>query len=117
MPENRVFLSPFATLIENYIAEKRAAGYKFEVGAKMLKRFDSFVHSRGLTEVILTKQLMIEWTMRKPNETISTQCGRISLLRGLGEYMNRVGYPTYTFPRSMVTVDRCNCQFHGHEFV
>ena len=105
MPEN-LFLSALAVPIEGYIAEKRAVGYQFEAGADMLKRFDSFVHSRYLTEAILTKQLVLEWTVRKPNETVSTQCGRISLLRGLAEYMNRTGCPAYVYPRSMVTVDR-----------
>ncbi len=106
MPENHLFLSALAVPIEGYIAEKRAVGYKFEAGADMLKRFDSFVHSRCLTEAVLTKQLVMEWTVRKPNETISTRCGRISLLRGLAEYMNRIGYSAYVYPRSMVTVDR-----------
>ncbi len=106
MPENLFFLSPLAIPIESYIAEKRAVGYKFEKGADMLKRFDSFVCSRGLMEAILTKQLVMEWTVRKPNETVSTQCGRISLLRGLAEYMNRTGHPAYVYPRAIVTVDR-----------
>ena len=66
MPENHLFLSPLAMLIESFIAEKRAVGYKFKKGAAMLKRFDSFAYSYGLTEVILTKQLAIEWTVRKP---------------------------------------------------
>ncbi len=106
MPENHLFLSALAIPIEGYIAEKRAVGYKFEDGADMLKRFDSFVHSRCLTKAVLTKQLVMEWTVHKPNETISTQCKRISLLRGLAEYMNRIGYSAYVYPRSMVTVDR-----------
>jgi len=106
MPEKYLFLSALTVSIEAYIAEKRAVGYKFERGADMLKRFDSFVHSRGLTEAVLTKQLVVEWTAGKPNETVSTQCGRISLLRGLAEYMNRIGYSAYVYPRSMVTVDR-----------
>jgi integrase/recombinase XerD len=92
--------------IEGYIAEKQAVGYTFKKGAVMLKSFDSFVHSHCLTETVLTKQLVMEWTARKPNETVSTQCGRISLLRGLAEYMNRVGYSTYVYPKAMVTINR-----------
>jgi len=105
MPEKHLFLSVLAVPIESYIAEKRAVGYKFDVGAKMLKRFDSFVHSHSV-EASLSKQLVMEWTARKLNETVSTQCGRVSLLRGLAEYMNRVGYSAYVYPKSMVTVDR-----------
>jgi integrase/recombinase XerD len=106
MTENHQFLSVLSVPIKGYIAEKQAVGYKFQKGAALLKRFDSFVYSRCLQDVDLTKQLVMEWTARKPNETISTQCGRISLLRGLAEYMNRIGYPAFVYPRAMVTVDR-----------
>jgi integrase len=106
MPENKLFLSALAVPIENYIAEKQAVGYKYEAGAAMLRRFDSFVTDRCLSEANLTKQLVLDWTARKPNETVSTQCGRISLLRCLAEYMNRMGYPAYVYPKAAVTVDR-----------
>ena len=106
MPKENLYQSNFATQIEGYIKEKRAVGYKFQTGAKVLKSFDSFAHSNYPTETILTKQLVMEWTARKPNETISTQCGRISLIRGLAEFMNRMGYPAFVYPRAMVTVNR-----------
>ena len=106
MPKTHLFLSALAVPIEGYIAEKRAVGYKFEVGANMLKRFDLFLHGRCLTEAVLTKQLVMDWTARKPNETVSTQCRRISLLRGLAEHMNRIGYSAYVYPKAMLTVDR-----------
>lgn len=106
MSEKQRFLSALSIPIERYIAEKQAVGYKFEKGIAMLKRFDFFVHSRCLKEAELTKQIVTEWTARKPNETNSTQCARISLLRGLAMYMNRVGYSAYVYPKAMVTVDR-----------
>lgn len=106
MPESQRFLSALAVPIEKYIAEKHAVGFKFEKGAAMLRRFDSFVCTRCLKETNLTKQLVMDWAARKSHETASTQCGRISLLRGLAEYMSRMGYPAYVYPRAMVTVDR-----------
>jgi integrase len=106
MAENQGFLSALAVPIKKYITEKQAVGYKFNKGTHMLKSFDSFVYSRGLKDTDLTRQLVMEWTARKPNETVSTQCRRISLLRGLAEFMNRIGYPAYVYPKAMVTVDR-----------
>jgi integrase/recombinase XerD len=103
---NRIFLSALAVPIEGYIAEKRAVGYKFERGVDMLERFDSLARCRYLTGTVLTKQLVIEWTRRKPSETVSTQCARISLLRGLAVYMNRMGLSAYIYPRATITVDR-----------
>ncbi len=49
----------------------------------MLRSFDSFVNAQCFSKTDLTKQLVMDWTTRKPNEAVSTQCGRISLLRGL----------------------------------
>lgn len=106
MPEHHPFRSTLAVPIAGYIAEKRAMGHKFEKGADLLKCFDSFVDSRGLQETDLPKKLVLEWTARKPNETVSTQGGRISLLRGVATYMNRIGYAAYVYPKAMVTVDR-----------
>ncbi len=106
MPEHQWFRSTLAAPIEGYIAEKRALGHKFKKGADLLKRFDSFVYSRGLQEADLTKPLVMEWTARKPHETASTQGGRISLLRGLAVYMSRIGYRAYVYPKAMVSVDR-----------
>ena len=106
MPDLHPFRSTLAVPIAGYIAEKRATGHKFEKGASLLKGFDSFVYSRGLQETALTKPLVMEWTARKPSETASTQGGRISLLRGLAMYMNRIGYAAYVIPKAMVTVDR-----------
>lgn len=101
--QSKSVLSP---LIEGFIAEKQAVGYEFRKGSKLLKKFDSYVNSQCLTEKVLSKQLVMDWTARRPNETISTQCGRISLLRGLAEYMNRFGYSAYVYPRATSTINR-----------
>lgn len=100
------FSSVLSVPIEGFIKEKRAVGYKFEKGFQLLKHFDSFVCSQGIKDTNLTKQLVLKWTTHKPNETISTQSRRISLLRGLAEYMNRIGYPAYVYPQAMITVER-----------
>ncbi|MTI96612.1 MAG: integrase [Firmicutes bacterium] len=100
------FESILSVPIEKYIAEKRAVGYKFDKGAVMLKSFDSFVCNQNFTNIELTKQMVLGWTARKPHEKLSTQSGRISLLRGLAECMNRLGYSAYVYPSAIVTVDR-----------
>jgi integrase len=106
MSEPLVFQSILSSVIQGYIEEKRAVGYRFLKGAAQLKRFDTFIQSHGLTEISLPKKVVLVWTKRTPNETVANQCHRISLLRGLAEYMNRVGYEAYIYPRGLVTVDR-----------
>lgn len=106
MSEVRRYKSALSVPIKGYIAEKQALGYAFKKGAALLTSFDSYAHSHYLTENVLSKQLVMDWTARKPNETISTQYGRISLLRGLAEYMNRVGYSAYVYPKATNAVNR-----------
>jgi integrase len=100
------FQSILSGPIQGYIDEKKAVGYRFEKGTAMFRRFDIFVQSWNLTDISLPKELVLGWTKRTPNETISNQSKRISLLRGLAEYMNRIGYPAYIYPKTLVTVDR-----------
>jgi len=106
MTDALVFHSILSAPLQGYLEEKKALGYKFEKGKAMLRRFDIFVQSWNLTTICLPRELVLAWTKRNPNETISNQSHRISLLRGLAEYMNRLGYLAYTYPRALVTVDR-----------
>jgi len=106
MHEYQPFLSVLAVPIAGFIAEKRAVGHKFEKGASSLRCFDAFLEGRSLQQPDLPKQLVLEWTARNPNETVSTQNGRISLLRGLATYMNRVGYAAYVYPKAVTPVSR-----------
>ncbi|SFI41469.1 Site-specific recombinase XerD [Tindallia magadiensis] len=106
MSSSQSFLSTLAVPIEQYIAEKQATGYSFQKGVAMLKSFDAFLQEQQLSETILSKQTVLDWTARKPQETVSNQHCRISLLRGLAEYMNRIGLPAYVYPKASVTVQR-----------
>lgn len=106
MPNNPPFFSVLSRPIEGFIAEKRSLGYRFDKAERGLKRFDVFVSQQSVTECRLTKQLVLDWAVRQPHETVATQSGRISLLRGLAEYMSRMGYVAYVYPRGMVEVER-----------
>jgi integrase/recombinase XerD len=100
------FLSALAIPIEKYIAEKQAVGYKFIKHIQRLKSFDRFVKEQYATETALTKHMVMAWTARKPNETIANQNHKISLVRGLAEYMNRAGFQAYVYPKGLFSVQR-----------
>lgn len=110
MSNQVVFHSVLSDIFSSYIKEKRALGYGFKKAEFMFKRFDVFLQAHHHSEINLPKDLVIEWCKQSPNETISTRTHRISLLRGLAEYMDRLGYLAYTFPRGMVTIDRYQYQ-------
>lgn len=101
-----VFESILGKLIAGYIEEKRAVGYKYRKGSSLLKQFDTLAAKEHLVELKLSKELVLLWTEKRPNETSSTRNGRISIVRGLAEYMVRLDYEAYMFPAAAITIDR-----------
>lgn len=105
--DKTLFVSCLNGLISGYIAEKRAVGYKFTKGASLLKQLDIFLSTEWkLTDKKLSKEVVLQWTKKKPNEKESTRIHRISIIRGLAEYMSRMGYVSYIYPKSSIRINR-----------
>lgn len=101
-----IFNSSFSTSIKEFVDEKKAVGYKYSKGISLLKQFDKFANSLPEDVCVLTKDIVMKWTEKRPGEAISTQVGRISLIRGLARHMNRMGNTAYVYPKGKVTVAR-----------
>lgn len=104
--ETIVFKSILGESMTGYIEEKRAVGYKYKKGPSLLKQFDTLATKENLTEIELPKSLVLLWTKKRPNETVSTRNGRISMARGLATYMARLGYKAYIFPNAAISIER-----------
>ena len=100
------YSSSLSSMFVGYIEEKRAVGYKFDKGASLLKQFDSFLVQEGISEKVLTKEIVLSWTEKRKREANSTRNARISLLKGLAQYMTRLGHPSYVYPERSVSIDR-----------
>jgi integrase/recombinase XerD len=79
---------------------------KYHKAAKLLKRFDDYAFNSSKNEPTLTKEIVLGWTKRVEHETKSTQQGRISVIRGLAEYMSRTGKVVYIYPKGTDSVER-----------
>ena len=101
-----IFTSNLSDLLDGYVNEQRAIGYKYFKGASLLKQLDNFLVKNHLTEKRLPKEMVLLWTKKRPNETASTRNGRISAVRGLANYMVRLGYEAYIYPAATVTINR-----------
>lgn len=64
-PEYR---SVFSTFINDFIAYKRAGGYKYISEAVYLKQFDDYCCSLETSSPVLTKELMDSWCKKKTYE-------------------------------------------------
>lgn len=92
------YQSQFSKHMYNFVDEMRTMGYKYETGAKQLKRLDSFIIDNYCDEVCLNKIIVHSWTKRTPYESFSTQQGRISVIRGFARYLVRIGNSAYVYP-------------------
>ncbi|PKM85986.1 MAG: integrase, partial [Firmicutes bacterium HGW-Firmicutes-12] len=100
------FNSAFAEDIRGLIGEKQAVGYKYYKGTSQLKLFDYYVCNCARSNSVLTKEIVLGWAERSAYESKSTQQGRISVIRGLAEYMSRLGKFAYFYPRGTDSIDR-----------
>ncbi|MGO4382328.1 tyrosine-type recombinase/integrase [Pseudoduganella sp. RAF53_2] len=84
--------SPLAPLMEQFIQEKRACGYKYHHGAIFLSRFDAFLCSQGLDRCELPRAHYQQWFAKQRHESAANQQMRISMVRQFALYMCRHGH-------------------------
>ena len=89
------FQSPLAPLIEQFIQEKRACGYKYCAAAQLLASFDRFLSNEALPPGELPRSTTSKWLAKQPHENAITQRHRISMVRQFALFMCRLGYPAY----------------------
>ena len=101
-----LYSSSLSYMITGFVEEKRAVGYRYNTEASILKRFDNFLIQKGFAGEILTKEMVLLWTEKRLAEADSTRNARISLIKGLAQYMTRLGKKSYVYPEKAVPVNR-----------
>ena len=94
------FKSILAPLLEQYIQEKRACGYRYQVGAEGLAQLDRYLFECKLDTLELPKPLTLLWIAKRHHESQSTQQHRICLIRQFARFLIRLGYPAYVLLRT-----------------
>lgn len=85
--------SPLAPLMDGFVAEKRACGYRYVGEVYLLRRFDDFLRKQKLQRCELPKSLCWQWLDKQPHESGRTQSIRATMVRQFALYMCRMGYP------------------------
>lgn len=88
----------FASLADDFIAFKRAQGYKYYSEAKILKRFCSFTEGYGLTSPVLTRELAMDWTAPRDGEAAKSRLHRVSVLNQFSKYLELTGHEVCMLP-------------------
>ena len=85
------FESAFAPYIIGLIEQKRADGYSYDNGEKLLKRFDTFCKDNYPETNTITYELVSEWSAIRPTENRAFRDNRMNVLRQLCLYMLSLG--------------------------
>jgi integrase len=91
----------FTQIVDDYIKEKRAIGYNFEKAAQTLRRIIHLQNDIDHDFPILSEELVNRWIEKTAWENETNRSHRISVLRGLGAYMIRMGYNAKAIPKRL----------------
>ena len=90
-----IFKSPLAPLMDQFVREKRAVGYKYEVGAVALMHLDRFLVEQAPEDGGLSRSVVQKWLAKDPREHPSAQQTRFGAVRQFAEFLRRHGHPAY----------------------
>jgi integrase len=89
------FTGPFAPMCELFVKQRRIAGALYESRAKVLRRFDNFCKDYDVRDYELTEELILAYSVRRPNEADNTRRERLSTVRSFAEFLAGQGYASY----------------------
>ena len=89
------FKSSLAPLMEQFVREKRAVGYKYEVGAVALMHLDRFLADQAPEDGGLSRSTVRKWLAKDPQEHPRTQQTRFGAARQFAEFLCQHGHPAY----------------------
>lgn len=88
----------FELYIEGLIEQKKSLGYPYDSSARILKVFSVFCVNNYPDETTLTKEIAMHWAEKRRDEHVNGLLRRITPVRQLAKYMNRMGVAAYIVP-------------------
>ena len=86
--------------VKDYLALRRALGYKLRAALPMLSAFVSFLKEQGTDHITIS--LALEWSQQNPNEQRSNWARRLSCIRGFACYRSAKDSRTVVPPRNLL---------------
>ena len=87
--------SKFAPYIEGLIEQKRANGFAYDSGVKLLKRFDKYCVMYFPLLDTVTFELAAEWASSSPGQSDGYRNSKVSIVKSLSLYMLSLGKEAY----------------------
>lgn len=92
------FMGPLRKQCEQFVGQKQALGLKYKTEAYIMSCFDQFLIESDSPENCLPRELAIEFTAKKDDESNKSFSNRASLIRQFGKFMTNMGYESYVLP-------------------
>lgn len=92
------FSGPFAPMLELFVKQKQALGYKYVGGYNVLHIFDTFSKNYTVQNYKLTEEIVLDWAEKRLNENDTTRSARIMYLQHFATFLNSQGYYGYIAP-------------------
>lgn len=102
------FRSAVGSLMEQFVEERRACGYRYDEPARLLARFDRFLCDEALSQCELPRSISRKWLAKQPHECKGTHYHRICAVRQFALFMCRQGYSA-DVPDRLPTVRNADC--------
>jgi integrase/recombinase XerD len=107
--EEKPFVGEFKELLYTFIKQKRILGYKYDFTRESLFRFSQYTVNYRIDKTSLSKELVLDWTARRKNESDRTWAHRSSNLRQFALYLQNLGHDAFIPPK--------NHNVRRHEFI
>src|SRR5208282_61457 len=101
--EEKPFVGEFSELLDAFVEHKRNLGYQYNTQRDNLQRFSRFTLKYNIENKVLSKQLVIDWTSRRKNETAKYWAHRNSDLRKFAVYLQNLGHDVFIPPKCYKT--------------
>lgn len=88
----------FAPLADEFVAFKRAQGYKYYSEAKVLRQFCHFAEGYEIAEPVLTKEIVMDWIAPRKGEAVKSRMHRVSMLNQFSTFLADTGHEVYLPP-------------------
>lgn len=94
-PKEYGFVGALAEVCSGYVAGKRASGLKYDTEAKKLALMCRMSLSRDIPSNTLPEAFVRDWIAKTSYETEANRHLRYSVVRGLSQYMTRLGHEAF----------------------
>lgn len=91
------FQSVFASYLNEYLAERKSLGYKYDNHRRILSQFDSFCWEHDWDQIEMTEELAKSFIYGESGQSNGTIHQRDLVLSSFAEYLYSFGIPVYRF--------------------